>query len=279
MKIERRPEWLKKRIGFEEGRATSTLLNECRVNTVCREAKCPNISECFTRGQATFLILGRHCTRRCGFCNVEKLTPEPIDRQEPLRVAKAVEKLKLGHVVITSVTRDDLPDGGASMFAITVEEIRRRNKATIELLIPDFKGDTQAIGRVASSKPDILGHNVETVPRLYHLRPRADYARSLSVLIAAKTTDSDIKTKSALMLGLGEKEDEVISVLKDLRKTGCDFVALGQYLRPSLKHTEVISYVPPEKFDLYRSRGLAMGFKHIESAPYVRSSYLASDYL
>lgn len=273
----RKPEWLKKKIEFDQGQATSALLKKLKINTVCREARCPNISECFKKHYATFLILGRNCTRRCMFCNVEKNTPDPVDRKEPQRIAQAVKALGLRHVVITSVTRDDLSDGGASSFIETVQKIK--GLATIELLIPDFLGHPAAIETVAKSKPDILGHNVETVPRLYCLRVGADYKRSLRTLAHAKKTNKNLKTKSALMLGLGEEKHEVVRVLEDLRKIGCDFLALGQYLRPSIKNTKVVCYITPEDFKNYKTIALQMGFAHVESGPYVRSSAMAERYL
>jgi lipoic acid synthetase len=280
MQLARRPAWLKKRIDFDKSRSTSALLNQIGIHTVCKEAKCPNISECFKKGHATFLILGQYCTRRCTFCNVEKQIPQPVDTKEPRKVAEAVQKMGLKHAVITSVTRDDLPDGGASLFAQTVEMVRQLQPAvSIELLIPDFKGDLKALASVAESAPDIIGHNIETVPRLYNLRPGANYARSLHMLKHIKKLNRDIYTKSALMLGLGEKEKEVLEALEDLRNVGCDFLALGQYLRPSLKHAEVIEYIPPEEFDRYKALGGQLGFKHIEAGPYVRSSYMAAQYL
>ncbi|MBI5874183.1 MAG: lipoyl synthase [Candidatus Omnitrophica bacterium] len=280
MQLARRPAWLKKRIDFDKSRSTSALLNKIGIHTVCKEAKCPNISECFKNHHATFLILGQYCTRRCTFCNVEKQIPQPVDTKEPHKVAEAVQKMGLKHAVITSVTRDDLPDGGASLFAQTVGMVRQLQPAvSIELLIPDFKGDLKALASVAESAPDIIGHNIETVPRLYNLRPGANYARSLHMLKYIKKLNRDIYTKSALMLGLGEKEKEVLEALEDLINVGCDFLALGQYLRPSLKHAEVVEYIPPEEFDRYKALGGQLGFKHIEAGPYVRSSYMAAQYL
>lgn len=278
MQIARRPEWLKKKIEFASGRPTGALLNAIGIHTVCREAKCPNISECFKKHHATFLILGKFCTRACLFCNVEKQQPLPYDPKEPGKVAEAVEKMDLKHVVVTSVTRDDLKDGGASAFADTVRSIRQARAATIELLVPDFGGEPGSIESVARSNPEIFGHNVETVPRLYALRPKANYARSLYVLKHAKKTNQGLHTKSALMLGLGEKEEEVLDVMKDLISVGCDFLAIGQYLAPSMKHAPVAEYIPPEQFLSYKKIGLELGFKHIEAAPYVRSSYNAENY-
>ncbi len=280
----RRPEWLKKKIDFDKNRTTSRILNKIGVHTVCNEAKCPNISECFKKSHATFLILGKYCTRACRFCNVEKKKPQKLDPNEPAKVAKAVSRLNLSHIVITSVTRDDLIDGGASVFAKTVSEIKKlkENKrykvASIELLIPDLQGNTNSLIPIIESLPDIIGHNIETVPRLYFLRPKSDYARSLKILKSIKKFSKRIYTKSALILGLGEKKEEVIEAMQDLIKADCDFLALGQYLRPSLKATEVIEYIQPEMFELYKKIGLDMGFKHIEAAPYVRSSFNAANY-
>jgi len=242
---------------------------------------CPNIGECFSRSEATFLILGRHCTRRCSFCNIEKGAPPPPDRDEPLRVADAVRKLSLKHVVITSVTRDDLPDGGAGIFAATVLSVRQKSPdTTIEILIPDFRLSEDALAIVTSSSADIIAHNVETVPALYSkVRQGADYSRSLGVLRAIKKISPRMRTKSGIMVGMGEKEEEVCSAMKDLRLTGCDFLSIGQYLSPSPRHYPVKEYIPPEKFDYYKQIGKELGFAHIESAPYVRSSYLAAKYL
>lgn len=276
----RKPEWLKKKIDFDSGRQTNKLLSSLNLNTVCREAKCPNISECFKNSHATFLILGSSCSRRCLFCNVEKALPQPIDKTEPCRVAEAVLKLKLKHVVITSVTRDDLPDGGASHFAQTIKEIKKLpGVINVELLVPDFKGMYSSILKITENSPQIIGHNLETVPRLYHLRPQADYQTSLDILKTVKKIDPHIHTKSALMLGLGENEKEVIKVMEDLRRIECDFLALGQYLRPSLNNTEVAAYIHPQQFEKYKTIALSLGFKHVESAPYVRSSYRAGKYL
>ncbi len=279
MKQVRRPEWLQKKISPAAHADMDRLLDDLRLHTVCREANCPNISECYCSGRATFLILGAACTRLCSFCNVSKKVPSPPDTGEPERVAEAVRRLGLGFVVITSPTRDDLPDGGAGMFAGTVAAIRSVSPDTgIELLIPDFLGVPESIAEVVHSKPDIIGHNLETVPRLYHIREGADYRRSLGVLKNLHELDPALKTKSGIMLGLGEDEDEVLQVLDDLLGTGCRYLSIGQYLAPSRKHHPVKSFVPPEKFDEYRDRAIAMGFEHVESGPYVRSSYFAERY-
>jgi len=279
MKIIRRPEWLQKKISPAAHADMERLLGDLRLHTVCQEAHCPNISECFRQRQATFLILGRLCTRLCSFCNVTKEPPGPVDQAEPGRVAAAVVRLGLKHVVITSPTRDDLPDGGAGHYVATVTAIRDASPETrIELLIPDFKGERASLALVAASRPDIIGHNLETVPRLYHIRQGADYGRSLLVLGMLHELAPEIPTKSGLMLGLGEGEDEVLAVLDDLRRVGCAYLSLGQYLAPSKGHQPVERYVEPAEFDRYRERALAMGFAHVESGPYVRSSYHADQY-
>jgi lipoic acid synthetase len=250
------------------------------LHTVCQQALCPNISECFSCGQATFLILGKNCTRLCSFCNVEKTVPLPIDGDEPARVAEAVARLRLSHVVITSPTRDDLPDGGAALYAATVAAIRSLSPATrVELLIPDFQGAVASLELVVAAHPDIIGHNVETVPRLYQIRSGADYGRSLAVLQLCAGMAPDIRTKSGIMLGMGETEEEVLQVLRDLRGAGCAYLSIGQYLAPSRRHYPVQEYVPPERFEWLRSAAAAIGFSHVESGPYVRSSYHAGNYV
>jgi lipoic acid synthetase len=279
MKIRRKPEWLQKRVSPGAHADMERLLGDLQLHTVCQEALCPNISECFRQKQATFLILGRVCTRHCTFCNVTKQVPEPVDSAEPMRVAAAVARLQLAHVVITSPTRDDLPDGGAAAYAATVREIRTAAPATrIELLIPDFQAKSEALGMVLAAAPDILGHNVETVPRLYAIRQGAEYRRSLSVLAGAHAMAPEIPTKSGLMLGLGETLDEVREVLADLRSVGCSYLSIGQYLAPSRQHQPVVEFVPPETFEQLRMEVLQLGFAHVESGPYVRSSYHASSY-
>lgn len=279
MKIERKPDWLRKKVNQGEQEAMRRLLGELRLNTVCQQALCPNISECFSCGQATFLILGRNCTRLCSFCNVEKTTPLPVDVDEPGRVAEAVKSLNLSHVVITSPTRDDLPDGGAGLYAATVGAIRNASPATrIELLIPDFKCEPGSIGVVTASSPHILGHNVETVPRLYHIRSGSNYQRSLEVLKICRKLSPDIRTKSGIMLGMGETGEEVQQVFADLRTAGCSYLSIGQYLAPSRRHYPVQEYIQPDMFDKYRESALQMGFSHVESGPYVRSSYHAGQY-
>jgi lipoic acid synthetase len=240
---------------------------------------CPNISECFRSRQATFLILGNICTRLCSFCNVTKKTPLPVDPAEPGRVAAAVRRLDLSHVVITSPTRDDLPDGGAALYAETVAAIRENSPRTrIELLIPDFMGERGSLQAVAKSEPDIIGHNLETVPRLYEIRAGADYGRSLDVLRTLHEIAPALKIKSGVMLGLGETEGEVLSVCADLRRVGCAYLSLGQYLAPSRSHYPVQEFIEPARFEQYREKASAMGFEHVESGPYVRSSYHAEQY-
>lgn len=279
MTIARKPQWLQKKINPAAHAGMEGLLGELRLHTVCQEARCPNITECFRERQATFLILGADCTRLCSFCNVTKRTPLPPDPGEPARVAEAVRRLGLSHVVITSPSRDDLPDGGAGLFAETVVAIRSASPATkVELLIPDFLGNRTSLARVVASAPDIIGHNVETVPRLYSIRAGADYGRSLGVLRTLQELDPAIRSKSGLMLGLGEMEGEVLAVLADLRAVECSYLSIGQYLAPSKSHHPVREFVPPERFEKYRAEALALGFAHVESGPYVRSSYHASRY-
>ncbi|HJV35920.1 lipoyl synthase [Geomonas sp.] len=275
----RKPAWLQKKISPSAHSEMEGLLGELRLNTVCQQARCPNITECFKNRQATFLIMGRICTRLCSFCSVSKEAPLPVDPNEPANVAEAICRLKLSHVVITSPTRDDLPDGGASCYAATVQEIRKASPRTkVELLIPDFMGSVASLETVIAGAPDILGHNLETVPRLYHIRLGADYRRSLDLLAAAHRLNPALKTKSGVMLGLGEEEAELLSVLEDLVATGCSYLSLGQYLAPSRQHHPVQRFVEPELFERYREIALQMGFEHVESGPYVRSSYHADQY-
>lgn len=277
---ERKPEWLRVRIrGGEMSGTVHEVLKKYSLNTVCTEANCPNRMECYNKRTATFMILGKNCTRNCTFCNVTKKEPEAVDVNEPVNVAKAVEKLNLKHAVITSVTRDDLKDGGSAHFAEVIKEIRKLNKGvTIEVLIPDFNGDEQALKNVVVAKPDVINHNVETAPSLYKkVRPMAIYKRSLELLANVKAMDNSILTKSGFMLGLGETEEDVIGILKDLRDVKCDIVTIGQYLAPSSKHHPIIEYVHPDIFKKYETIGLGMGFKHVASAPLVRSSYHAGE--
>ncbi|KNF07538.1 lipoyl synthase LipA [Gottschalkia purinilytica] len=278
--IKRKPEWLriKKREGQNMG-YVNDLLKKFSLNTVCEAANCPNRVECYSKKTATFMILGKECSRNCRFCNVTHKKLEPLDPKEPENVAKATVDLGLKHVVITSVTRDDLPDGGASHFAETIKAIRRIKKdIIIEVLIPDLLGDIDALKIVVDAKPEILNHNIETVPRLYpDVRPMAIYQRSLDVLKNVKVLDPTVLTKSGIMVGLGEKEDEVIEVFKDLRQVDCDFLTVGQYLQPSEKHYQLKEYVTPETFEMYKEEATKLGFKFVASSPLVRSSYKAAD--
>jgi len=274
----RKPDWLKVKMpGGERYRLIDSYHREKGLHTVCRSAACPNQAECWGSGTATFMILGDRCSRNCAFCNVLHDQPRPIDPTEVDKVAAAVADLKLRHAVFTSVTRDDLPDGGAACFAALVAALRIRSPAcTVELLIPDLQGDLVALQTILASAPDILGHNIETVPRLYTLaRQGADYRRSLRLLAAAARLAPAIQTKSGLMLGMGEEQDEVAVVLEDLITAGCRLLILGQYLQPTRRHLPVKRYLPPEEFELWRQKALALGFRHVESGPLVRSSYRA----
>ncbi len=275
---QRKPEWLKARVpGGENYSRLKSLIDKSRLHTVCQEARCPNMGECWNSGTATFMILGDTCTRSCGFCAVKTGRPEFLDKDEPRRVGEAVEIMKLRHAVITSVNRDELFDGGAQIFAETIREIRSRVPGCrIEVLIPDFVGSEQALNIVLDAQPDILNHNTETVPRLYKIvRPQAHYNRSLELLFRAK--QKGFLTKSGLMLGLGETIEEVIDTMSDLREVECDILTLGQYLQPTQSHLPVERYVRPEEFAMLKQRGLEMGFRYIESGPLVRSSYHAAE--
>ena len=276
----RKPPWLTRRLpSGPEYEKIRRLMNRGRLHTVCQEAKCPNIWECFSNRTATFLILGDRCTRNCRFCAVAHSPVAPPDPAEPVRVAETVEKLGLAYVVITSVTRDDLPDGGAGHFAKTIREIHRRiPEAVIEVLIPDFKGDAEALRAVLEARPQVLNHNIETVPRLYAtVRPGAVYARSLELLERVKTIDASIPTKSGLMLGLGETTAEIRQTLQDLLDVGCRMLTLGQYLQPSKDHLPVARFVPPAEFEQWQQTAFQMGFSEVASGPFVRSSYHAKE--
>jgi lipoic acid synthetase len=275
--IMRHPEWIK--INATGTHQTRKTLRHHGVSTVCEEAKCPNQGKCFAKSVATFMILGDRCTRNCAFCAVESSKPLPPDPDEPNRVAAAAQELKLKFVVITSVTRDDLTNGGATQFAKTIQAVRKANKLIkIEVLTPDFKGDAEALQIVLAQRPDVFNHNIETVPRLYAVvRPMADYSRSLNVLRTAKKLYHDIKTKSGIMLGLGEKTEEVISVMQDLKEAGCDFLTIGQYLQPRRNNIPVVEYIRPEVFEEYRIKGLEIGFKAVASSPLTRSSMDAGE--
>ncbi|MFA5337337.1 MAG: lipoyl synthase [Candidatus Omnitrophota bacterium] len=276
-----KPSWLNKKINLATCHEMKDFLRVSKLHTVCEEALCPNISECFSEGVATFMILGGNCTRGCKFCAVNKEKPSVIDWNEPKRLAKAVKRLKLHYVVITSPARDDISDGGAEFFYRTIEEIKNMdNSIKVEILIPDFLGKSEALIRVASSKADVISHNLETVPFLYaDIRPQADYKRSLAVLKTLKELNRNIFTKSGIMLGLGEEEKQILDVFRDLRKSECDFLTLGQYLAPSLKHHPVKEYITPDKFRFFEEMAYSFGFKKVKSSPYVRSSYLASQFL
>lgn len=253
-------------------------MEQTDLHTVCEEARCPNLGECFSKGTATFLILGRICTRNCGFCSVEHGVPVPLDETEPGNVAQAIKKMDLRYVVITSVTRDDLPDGGASLFTKTIQAIQALDlKIKIEVLIPDFQGDSISLEMVLKKGPDVLNHNIETIARLYpEVRPQADYKRSLHLLKKSKDLYPRIFTKSGFMLGLGETHQEVLELLRDLREVGCNFLTIGQYLQPRLDRLPVIRFVPPEEFEEYKRIGEEMGFRAVASGPFVRSSFHAS---
>jgi lipoyl synthase len=275
----RLPEWLRKRVPAASERArVDELLQRMDLATVCQSAHCPNLCECFARGTATFMILGRVCTRSCTFCAVPDGVPAPPDPDEPRRVAEATVDLGLRHVVVTSVTRDDLPDGGSSQFAAVIEAIRQRTGASIEVLTPDFGGCVKDIQTVLDAGPDIFNHNIETVPRLYDaVRPQANFQRSLDVLALAAQHPRVPMTKSGMMLGLGERLDEVIDALRALRDAGCCVLTLGQYLAPSPQHHPVVEFVPPEQFEQYRTEALALGFAAVAAGPFVRSSYNAAE--
>ncbi len=273
-----KPPWLKRRLptgpDYEQ---VKSLVKDGGLHTVCQEAKCPNVWECFSCRTATFLILGPRCTRNCRFCAVEHGPLGPPDPGEPARVAEAVHRMGLSYVVITSVTRDDLPDGGAGLFAETIQRVRAQIPGVlVEVLIPDFQGDAEALRTVVTARPDVLNHNVETVPRLYpRVRPEAIYRRSLELLRRAGEFDPSLAVKSGLMLGLGESPEEIAATLQDLRDAGCGSLTLGQYLQPSKEHLPVDRYVPPEEFDNWREAALAMGFVRVAAGPFVRSSYHA----
>jgi lipoyl synthase len=276
---QRLPSWLKRPLpAGNENFFTHNLLRELNLETVCENARCPNRPECYARRTATFMILGNICTRPCGFCSVPRGNPLDVEADEPERVAEAAFRLGLKHVVITSVTRDDLPDGGAEHFYRCVMAVRLRTQAAVEVLTPDFLGDTCAIDRVLHARPDVYNHNMETVPRFYRkVRGRAEYQRSLDLLAHVKKKAADIVTKSGLMLGLGETADELLATLGDLRGVGCDMLTLGQYLTPTLKHIPVARYLAPEEFDTLKRLALSLGFKHVASGPFVRSSYHADE--
>lgn len=275
----KRPGWLKVKLPTGENYSdVKNLMRRQKLNTVCEEARCPNIAECWNHRSATFMILGDTCTRSCGFCNVKLGIPNELDTNEPYRVVESVIELDLRHVVITSVNRDELKDGGATIFKECVRLIRERKPdCTVEILIPDFKGDDQAFEIIMQNPPDILNHNLETVKRLYHaVRPQAKYERSLKLIKWFK--DKGLKTKSGIMVGIGEKPEEVLELMRDLVNHGCDILTIGQYLQPTKGHLPVDRFVTPDEFAMYKSEGLKMGFKIVESAPLVRSSYHADQH-
>jgi lipoic acid synthetase len=275
----RLPAWLKRPLPVgNENFFTNNLLRELKLETVCENARCPNRPECYARRTATFMIMGNVCTRPCGFCSVPRGDPEALEADEPERVAEASARLGLRHVVITSVTRDDLPDGGAEHFYRCVRAVRERTGAAVEVLTPDFLGDAHAIDRVIAAQPEVFNHNTETVPRFYKkVRGRADYQRTLDLLARVKRQARYITTKTGLMLGLGETREELLDVLGDIRATGCDVLTLGQYLTPTLKHVPVARYLPPEEFDELAVLARSLGFKQVASGPFVRSSYHADE--
>ncbi|MDR3637312.1 MAG: lipoyl synthase [Isosphaeraceae bacterium] len=275
----RLPEWLKRPIPAAGGTYfTQNLVGELGLETICESARCPNRSECWTRRTATFMVLGDVCTRPCGFCAVKRGHPEPVADDEPERLAEACARLGLRHVVITSVTRDDLPDGGAEHFRRCVLAVRERTGATIEVLTPDFDGRTEAIDVVLAATPEVFNHNLETVARLQQtVRRKSQYGVSLQVLEYAKRAGRGVRTKSGLMLGLGETTEELFETLADLRAVGCDFLTLGQYLQPSPRHLPVVRYLPPEEFDELGRLARTLGFAEVASGPFVRSSYHADE--
>jgi len=279
MGIEKKPPWLKKRIPpYQDLLKVKSILAATDLHTVCEEARCPNLGECFSKGTATFLILGNICTRDCGFCAVEHGDPVPVDEKEAEKVAQAVEKMGLRYVVVTSVTRDDLPDGGASHYAKTIQAIREVDgSAKVEVLIPDFQGDPPYLAMVLDASPDVLNHNIETIPRLYpKVRPEADYERSLRLLKRSKEYNPHLFTKSGFMLGLGEMREEVLDLMGNLRQVECNFLTIGQYLQPRPDRLPVVRFIPPEEFEEYKRIGEKMGFKAVASGPFVRSSFHAS---
>lgn len=274
-----KPEWLRvKAPQWERVGSVKEVLRDLELNTVCEEASCPNIGECFNHGTATFLIMGPACTRACPYCDIDfEKKPKALDPTEPTRLAEAVRRMRLNHVVITSVNRDDLPDGGASQFVRCIEEIRAVSpKTTIEVLIPDLCGNWEALAVILSASPEVLNHNTETIPRLYRrVRPQGDYARSLELLQQVRDLNPHVYTKSGIMVGLGETDDEVRQTMQDLRSVNCDILTIGQYLQPTQKHLDVKDFVTPEQFDAWREYGEAIGFLQVVSSPLTRSSYHA----
>ena len=277
---QRKPEWLRKPNALApQLREVRQLLRDLNLNTVCEEASCPNIGDCFGRGTATFMIGGDRCTRRCHYCDVATAKPFPLDPREPANVAEAAARLQLRYVVVTAVARDDVKDGGARHFARTIQAIRQRlPEAEVEVLIPDFKGNADALHAVLDAAPDVLNHNIETVRRVFDsVRPQGDYDRSLELLAQARDYAPQIATKSGLMVGLGETTDEVYATLADLRQVGVELVTIGQYLQPTLQHVAVSEFVPPERYETFRAYGQALGFRATFAGPFVRSSFHAGE--
>ena len=279
--MNRKPDWLKVSYNRESVEEIAEIMRQLHLNTVCKEANCPNLGECYKKHTATFMILGSQCTRNCRFCNIACGKPEPVDPEEPENVAKAVAHLKLRHAVITCVTRDDLPDGGAAQFARTIQAIRATSPGTtVEVLISDMKGDRASLDTVMDARPDVLNHNVETVEALYAaVRPQAKYERSLDVLRYCKAVRPEGLTKTGFMVGLGETDDQIDRLMDDVLETGCDILTIGQYLQPSPAHAPLKRYVTPEQFDAYRDLALSKGFRHVASSPLARSSYRAQEAL
>ena len=280
--IQKKPAWIRVKASYSQDIVeTKNILKKNNLITVCEEASCPNINECWSKKHATFMIMGDTCTRACAFCNVKTGIPDVLDLQEPKKIAQSVKDLNLLHVVITSVDRDDLADGGAKHFADVISEIKKINtNTTVEVLTPDFlrKGDVYKI--VVDAKPDVFNHNLETIPRLYlRVRPGSRYFQSLDLLRKVKDYNSTIFTKSGLMVGLGETKEEIMQVMDDLRVAGVDFLTIGQYLQPSKKHLPVKEFITPEQFAKYEQFGLELGFRHVESGPLVRSSYKAQKHI
>lgn len=276
----KRPDWLKVETFWgERYRLTKSLLSQRGLHTVCQEANCPNRSHCFDNGTATFLILGDVCTRGCGFCNVKRCVPLPVDEDEPTKIAEAVRMMELEYAVVTSVTRDDLEDGGAFIFARTIKEIKHlMPDCQVEVLIPDFAGSTQSLKMVLKAKPDVLNHNLETVKRLYPtVRKGADYQRSLDLLSSVRKIDKNVITKSGIMVGLGESKEEIIELMEDLRRVECNLLTIGQYLSPSGNHLPISKFYHPDEFSEFKEIGERMGTDHVESGPLVRSSYHAKE--
>jgi len=276
-----KPEWLRvKAPQWERIGNVKSILQDLALNTVCEEASCPNIGECFSKGTATFLIMGPACTRACPYCDIDfEKMPKALDPTEPLRLAEAVQRMGLQHVVVTSVNRDDLPDGGATQFVACIQAIRQASpQTTIEVLIPDLCGNWNALATILEAQPEVLNHNTETVPRLYRrVRPQGDYGRSLELLRQCRTLSPQVYTKSGIMVGMGETDDEIRQVMQDLRSADCDILTLGQYLQPSPKHLPVAAFIPPEQFAAWKAYGTTIGFLQVIASPLTRSSYHAEE--